>query len=421
MNRELKEIFEKMKGKLAEIKACTDPEAAKKLNEEYADLKNRYEMKKAAYDAEKDIAKIESSANPLPTYQNIDPQEDSADKKQKMTPEQVNEIVVKQVKAIIREPKELDKDLSETVDEDGGYTVPQDAQTQINQYKKADYSFVDDIVVENVTTLKGQRVYQKKGSPAAFQKLTSDGMLEEDSTSDTSKKSNKMASPKFEIKTYHIEDYAGFMPVPNNLINDSDANILDVVYKWLAEAEQATDNACILSLLGQTGDSGMGTDWRSIDGIDGIKKEINVTLGQAYAGSVVIHTNDDGLNYLDTLKDTNDRPLLNPVPNEPGKCQLTVGFKTIPVKVKPNDVLKSIDATTTAGGKIPFIIGDMKEAIRKYDRQKLAIAASGVAVVGSINAFANNLTILRGIVRADYKIIDAGALVKGYIATPKKS
>lgn len=416
MNRKMKEIFAKMQGKYEEIKNCTDSVASKKLLEEYNELKKQYDLEKQTYEAEKELAAIRAEADPMPVPTSIDPKEEKDKAPKKLTDEEVNAIVVKQVKAILS--GKVDKDLSDTVDADGGYLIPVDAQTQINHYKDEFCSFLDDISVENVTKPKGTRVYQKKGYPTAFQELTSDGLIAEDDT-ENNKKKHKVESPKFIQVAYSIKDYAGFMPVPNNLINDSDANIVETVYKWLALAQVATDNEKILTLFGQTGTSGMGTGWTELDGLDGIKKAVNVDLGQAYAGTVAIYTNDDGLQYLDTLKDTSGRPLLNPIPNEPSKQQLTIGFKTVPVKVKPNAFFKSKAATSAAGGKIPMIIGDLKEATRKYDRQQLVIVASNVAVVDGINAFKNNLTMFRAIMRADYKTIDEDAVVKGYIATPK--
>ena len=40
---------------------------------------------------------------------------------------------------------------------DGGYTVPEDIQTQINTYRDAKFSLISLVDVENVTTNKGQR------------------------------------------------------------------------------------------------------------------------------------------------------------------------------------------------------------------------------------------------------------------------
>ncbi len=103
-----------------------------------------------------------------------------------------------------------------------------------------------------------------------------------------------------------------------------------------------------------------------------------MTLGQAFAPTAKIYTNDDGAQYLATLKEKTDsnKPLLNPVITDPAKAQLSVGFRAVPVVVLPNETLKSIAATSAAGGKIPMIIGDLKEAVVKFDRKGMTIDAS---------------------------------------------
>ena len=66
-----------------------------------------------------------------------------------------------------------------------------------------------------------------------------------------------------------------------------------------------------------------------LSNLDGIKKLLTVTIGSAFAGTSKIVTNDDGLNWLDTLKDTNGRYLLKPNmdPTSPLKYQLAVGAR----------------------------------------------------------------------------------------------
>ena len=150
--------------------------------------------------------------------------------------------------------------------------------------------------------------------------------------------------------------------------------------------------------------------------LDGIKKAINVTLGQVYAGSVAIVTNDDGLNYLDTLKDDNKRYLLQPDinPDNPFSMTLAVGARRIPVVVVPNTIL-----ATSEDDEVPFIVGDLKEYCKIFDRQQLSIMTSNVAAVGSgndaHNAFEEDLTLFRGIMRLDVEVLDAAAIVNGYI------
>ena len=283
------------------------------------------------------------------------------------------------------------KGLVEGVDADGGYTVPEDVSTRIEHYKTVEYNLESDIDVVPVTTNKGSRTYQKKTTPNTFVDIDENGAI-----------TTEITAPKFERVPYAIQDRAGFMPVSNDLVADSDANIMEVVAEWLGKANVNTTNAKVLAKVDEKGQTDL------VD-IDGIKKALNVTLGQAYKAGAKIYTNDDGLNYLDTLKDGNNRPLLNPDPTAPAQLQLRCGTTVLPIKVLPNSVL----ATKT--NKVPFIIGNLFDYVRKYDRQHMSIKASDVATIGSFNAFANNMTVLRAIVRDDYRVKDADSIVNGYI------
>lgn len=404
MNKKMKEILAAMRAKMAEIKA-TEGEKAAALLEEYDELKKAFDVEKKAFEAEKELAEMTAETQPAP-----------AAEEKKLT---TDEIVAKQVRHIGNPLKYSNKGLSDTIDEDGKYTIPVDTQTKINQYKQESCDWSAEITIENVTAPTGSRVYQKRGHAAPFIEVGADGMLD---GSGTDKKTHEVDSPKFEQLTYAVKKYGGFMPIPNDLLRDSDANITSVVYQWLADAQVATDNDKILALLGQNGSTPMTTGWTDLKDLDGMKKAVNVTLGQAFAGSIKIYTNDDGLQYLDTLKEKADsnKPLLTPVPNEPSKLQLTIGFRTIPVVVKPNAFFKSVAATASAGGKIPMIIGDLKEIV-KYNRMGQTLEASTVAAIGKFNAFSGDMTLVKSISRADYKIKDADAIVKGYIGTPKLS
>ena len=55
----------------------------------------------------------------------------------------------------------------------------------------------------------------------------------------------------------------------------------------------------------------MMAEQTDLAGINDIKKALNVTLGQAFKGTSKIITNDDGLQYLDTLKDNDAKYLLH--------------------------------------------------------------------------------------------------------------
>ena len=280
--------------------------------------------------------------------------------------------------------------MTEGTKADGGYTVPEDIQTKINQYKKAMFSLERLVDVETVKTNSGKRAFQKKAQVTGFKVVAESGKIQATET------------PQFELLSYDIKKYAGYMPVTNELLADSDANIINTLVKWLGEEDVATKNAQILAAIGTKAE----TDLKNIDGI---KKAINVTLGSAFAGSVIILTNDDGLQYLDTLVDKNGRYLLTPSIQDPAKKVLAVGASTIPIVVVPNSVM----ATKT--NKVPFVIGDLKEAVKIFDREKLSIMTSNTAAVGQLNAFEMDLTLFRGIERFDCKVKDSDAFVNGTI------
>lgn len=381
MNKKMREILAQIEAKTAEAKAFMEGEnkdvtKANEIMDQVDELRKEFDTEKRLFDASKTQGIEEAQAH-------------EGEENKTLTGK---EIIAKEVRAIMAPNKYgSDKSLVESVDADGGYTVPEDIQTQVNHFPEVIYSFLDDISVEPVATNKGARTYQKKADTEAFVDLDESGAI-----------TKEIAAPQFERITYAIQDRAGFMPVSNDLLNDSDANISEIVTEWLGRANIATANAKILEII-------KAKSQVAIDGIDGIKKIVNVTLGQAYKGGAKIITNDDGLNYLDTLKDENGRPLLNPDPTDSAKLALRCGTVVVPVKVVPNKAFATVE------NKIPVVIGDLKAGIRKYDRQSMSLKASDVATIGSFNAFAMNMTLIRAILRDDYKELDGDAYVYGYL------
>lgn len=385
MNKKMRELLAKIESKQKLAQGYMEGEnkdiaKAKEILEEVKRLNEEFEVEKEIFENDKKVNKL--SEEDIEEVENklANKQEDEEDKKD------TTKEVAKAVRGFIS-----GKGLTEGVGADGGYTVPEDVSTKIEQYKDVDYSLLEDIDVVEVKTNKGARTYQKKGEVGTFVDIDENGEIK-----------NEIEAPKFERLPYAIQDRAGFMPVSNDLVEDSDANILTVVTSWLGKANIATTNKKVLEEIAKK-------EQTDLKDIDGIKKALNVTLGQAYKNGAKIYTNDDGLNYLDTLKDTNNRPLLNPNPTEPTEMQLRCGTTVLPIKVLPNKVFKSTE------GKIPFVIGNLYDYVRKYDRKSMTIMASNVATIGKFNAFANNMTLLRAIVRDDYRIKDADSIVNGYI------
>lgn len=377
MNKKLLALLNSISEKKTEIKNLVDADKldeAKAAKEELKALQDKFDIMKDIEDDDEATNKVTATATPV-----------ADDKKAS----------VKNFADNVRSLR-TNAAMTEGVDANGGYTVPADTQTKINKYKEAHRSLRDLVTVENVTSNKGSRVYETKTSVKGFKKVAEDGSIE------------AIENPTFEQVTYAIADYAGYLPVSNDLLNDNDANLEDEIVNWIGRNGLATDNAQIVAL------AKAGTK-ATITGIKDIKHAVNVTIGSAYDSKIV--TNDDGLDYLDNLEDKNGRPLLEANPTAPAQMQLRCGARVIPIEVIPNADLPS-DTT-----KIPFIIGDLKEAFHIYDRQQTVLYASKDATVTDsqgkplFNAFQQRGTLYRGEQRADYKTVDKGAFVFGELNT----
>lgn len=337
------------------------------------------------------------------------------------------------------------KQLNEGSDAEGGYTVPEDISTRIETYREAKFSLLNLVRVEKVRTNKGARTFKKRAQQTGFAKVGEGGAIGGKNT------------PLFERISYEIEKYAGYFPVTNEVLADTDTNLAQTLIEWIGDESRVTANKLILAAINSK-------EQVDVADLDGIKRALNVTLGQAFKPSSAIVTNDDGLQYLDTLKDGEGRYLLSPMPNDTMQMRLQVGGTFVPVKVIPNDDLPSAgeyegskDTTVKAGKtyytrdgagttaspyvytavaapagnpstsnyyeatgyKVPMIIGDLREGVTYWDRQQMTIKVSDVAVVGSgdtqLNAFEDDLILYRAIEREDVTTRDTDAFVNGYI------
>ncbi|MGR5860146.1 phage major capsid protein [Bacillus pacificus] len=282
--------------------------------------------------------------------------------------------------------------LSENSGKDGGYIVPEDITTTINQLKQTVDSLEQYVNVQPVSTNKGARTLEKRAASTPFAPLSEYG------------KPNAMqeiASPEFDRLSYAIEDYAGFLPVPNDLLDDTDQALESYLRQWIAKKSIATRNYLILQEINKL---------TKVDLKDyhGLKTTLNVTLDPMFAAAANIFTNQDGFNYLDQLEDKNGRPLLQPDPTNPTR-KLFSG--------KPVIVLSNKTIATDKDGKAPFIVGDLKEAVILWDRKQLSI---DMTKEGG-NAWRTNTSEFRAIEREDVTLWDAEAVVYGQITIAPKT
>jgi HK97 family phage major capsid protein len=287
---------------------------------------------------------------------------------------------------LTQEERDAVNALTATEDEDGGLLVPEDVQTAINQYKRSLPQLETLIEVVPVSTASGSRVFEKLATMTPFANITDD-------TADI----DEMDHPKFEALTYAVKKYAGWLPVPNDLLKDSDQNIIAYLRNWIARKSIVTRNTLILDIL-TAGTAVSFADYKDI------KKAINKTLDPMIAANAVIVTNQDGFHYLDTLEDGTGKPILQVDITQPSRKL----FAGKPIEVVSNSVLAT---TGTATKKAPIFVGDLKEGIVMFERQGYQIDTTREGGT----AFRKDRTEIRVIEREDIKAKDTGAFVYGEI------
>lgn len=376
MNKDLLELLDSINDKKAEVKKLVEEnklEDAKKAKDELREMQEKFNLLKDLDDGKTDNAKTKAAAKGMKPADKGD--------------------AVKEFADAARRGFKVENSMNEGTPADGGYTVPEDIETKINERRSAKASLIDLVDVESVTTNKGSRTYKKRSQQTGFQKVGEGGKI------------GAKATPQFERMDYAISKYAGYFPVTNELLEDSDAAITSALIEWIGDESRVTRNNIIRTAINTKAKT-------AIASLDDIKKALNVTLGAAFKSTSRVVTNDDGLQYFDTLKDNDGKYLLQPNPANPMQLRLCAGATIVPIKVIPNDDLPS-DVSTAKKRKIPMIIGDLKEGIKFFDRKILTIAASNLAAAGELNAFEEDLTLFRAIEREDCRVKDDMAFVNG--------
>lgn len=271
-------------------------------------------------------------------------------------------------------------------DEDGGFIVPHSVSTQINEYKRqGEFDLTNLVDVTTTAVLSGEFTYEKLGTITPWENISQWEDIPE------------VGSPQFERKEYKIEDYAGILPLPRTLLQDTDQNLLNHIAKYIARKTLVTRNAKILSVIDAT-----YTDKKAMANVDDFKDVLDLELDPAFLGGAAIVTNQFGYNFLRKLKDSNGNYLMQPDVTQPDKRQID-GVRVVRI---PSRTLPNIDENTA-----PIYIGDFKEAVRFYDRGVYEVTPT---TVGG-KAFIRNSYDIRVIDRFDAIALDPEAVVAGSI------
>lgn len=284
--------------------------------------------------------------------------------------------------------------ISENIDEDGGYAVPVDMQTQINRRLQDTTDLYNLVDYEKVLTRSGSRIYEKRSAKKAMQPLAESTNIP--SAGD---------SPQLEKFSWKLKDLADFMSIPNDLLKFADSSLEEWIINWFVDKVRITRNIEIL--YGQGGDdhaTGIFTTDKypkislaKNPELKDFKKIKNVNLKNYFKPTARWIVNQDGFNYLDSLEDKNGNPFLQSDPKQPTQFL----FLGLPILELPNEVLK------TTKDSIPMLLGDSKQAYKYVSDGAYELATTNIGA----GAFETNTTKARIIMRMDGNVKDSEALL----------
>ncbi len=353
MNEELKKMLDDIKAKKQEVRDLCKVgkiEDAKKAKDELKELQKKFDL---LYDLEQD--KLD------------DMQQKAADGTAKKVVDQTKKITsafVNAIKAAVgkgdlsEDDKEILNSMNEEKDEDGGLTVPKDIRTAVKELRRSEDALENLVNVERVTTLSGSRVIERYAEQTPFDNV------------DEAAEFPEISTPQFEKIDYKVKKKGGILKVTQELFSDTTENTIGYLKRWIAKKAKATRNFMIIAKVREiTKDAEV-----PVAGLDDLKKIFNILLDPAIALSACVVTNQDGYNWLDTLKDKDGKYIMQPDPTKP---MSTLLFGKYPVKKVGNKTMPSV--AVSGGYKVPIVCGDLKEAITIFDRETLTIDISSTA------------------------------------------
>ncbi|WQC50887.1 phage major capsid protein [Lactiplantibacillus plantarum] len=258
--------------------------------------------------------------------------------------------------------------------------IPKELITPVFQLKQSNYNLAQYATVKQVSS--GSGTYPIATSQQSAVLATKDELAD---IADVD--ANMFTEVPFDVKTR-----AGKIALSNEVVEDAEVDIVSEVKTQLQQLVDNTDNTQIMGLL-----TGSNFTKATATSIDDLKKIFNVTLDPALSKMWLV--NQSGFNYLDTLKDSEGRYLLQPNPTAPS------GFTLLgaPVVMISDKLLAN-----NADGTFPMIAGDLSQAVAVFRRNQVT------AQWDKFDQFSQGLSV---IVRNDYEVIDKTAVINVALGT----
>lgn len=394
MNKELRELLNQINAKKAEAKKLANEnkiEEAKAAKEELINLQAKFDVLYDLEDEAEEKIKDDIENDNATVISGV------VNKAKEVGNAFVNAIKAGLTKRPVAEKdmQILKNSMKEGTEADGGLTVPQDIQTSIKELRRSQDALENLVNVETVSTETGTRVIEKAADQTPFDNVEEEAEFKEVST------------PQFTKISYKIKKKGGILNVTRELLQDTAENILGYLRRWIAKKSKATRNALIVNKINEI----TASKEVAIKDLDGLKDIFNVNLDPAIVVTSGILTNQNGFNWLDKLKDSDGKYVLQPNPTNLTQKLL---FGIYPVTVVSNKVLKSKGVGSLGeetAWKHPFICGDLKEAITIFDRENMTIEISTEA--GDL--WSKDQTGIKVRERLDIQAVDAEAIVKAEV------
>lgn len=183
---------------------------------------------------------------------------------------------------------------------------------------------------------------------------------------------------------YKVATRAGKIFLSQEIVDDSEVPIVSEVQGQLQKLVNNTDNTNIVALLKKITKT-------PITSVDDIKKAFNVDLDPALNKMII--TNQGGYNYLDTLKDSEGRYMLQTDPTAPtGSALLGAPIVVVPSTLLPDET----------DGSFPLFVGDLSQYLAIFKRNQVTTNWT------VFDSYSQGLAV---VVRNCYSVIDDKAMV----------
>lgn len=187
---------------------------------------------------------------------------------------------------------------------------------------------------------------------------------------------------------YKLQTRAGKIYLSQEIIDDSAVDIVGEVKAQLQRLVDNTDNTNLANVITKKDNFQSAT----ATSLDDVKKFKNTMLNPGLSLTVV--TNQSGFNYLDTLKDSEGRYMLQEdVTAQTGKSLFGIPVAELSDTQLPNQA-----------GTFPIFIGDLSQCL--FEAYKPQV----ITQWQEFNAYSQGLSV---VMRSDYQVIDknSGVLI----------